>query len=164
MELTSQIQSYREALRHLWNTYWRFQDPDWDSADNFSEIAKVLFKDAVSVLAELPCPVIPVDQGDSPLSEYRLFTNHAGKLPLMVSRDIPNRGYWDHEVCWISAESAYDICPICFFDFDVLGYRDMRYYRARIISSETHPEVGGRDALIECEHVRIETSSRASGA
>ena len=157
MELTSQIRAYREAVRHLWNAYWILHKPDWDSADRFREVASVMFQDVISKLGEPELPVIPLDDRGSPLSEYRLFTSHNGKLPLMVSRDIPSQGYWDYPVSWIPAESPYDIRPICFFDFDVLGSRDIRYYRARIIDAPTHSEIAGRDVLIECDHVQIET-------
>jgi hypothetical protein len=156
MEITEQIRSYREAIRHLWNAYWVYQEPDWDSIDRFAEVADLLFRGTICSLVETKLPVIPVDHGDSPLSAYRLFTKHNGKLPLLVSRDIPNKGSWDHPVSWIPAESAYDIIPICFFDFDQVGHRQIRYYRSRIINSPSHPELNGRDALIECDHVQIE--------
>jgi hypothetical protein len=40
------------------------------------------------------------------------------------------------------------------FDFDVLGFRDLRYYLVRI-QGGPEPGVIGRAALIECEYTRV---------
>ena len=99
---------------------------------------------------------IPMDHGNDILSEYRIFADHKGRLPLHPNRDIPASGYWDHPVNWIPPEQKQIIHPICFFDFDTLGWRTIQYYRVRIVDSESHPGLNGRDALIECEHVNVE--------
>jgi len=97
-----------------------------------------------------------MDQGSEILTEYRLFADHAGRLPLHPNRDILASGYWDHPVEWIPPDKNQTIHPICFFDFDVLGWRSIQYYRVRIVSSSSHPALNGRGALIECAHVDIE--------
>jgi hypothetical protein len=102
-----------------------------------------------------------MDQGNEILTEYRLFADHAGRLPLQANRDLPASGYWDHPVEWIPPEAKQIIHPICFFDFDVLGWRRLQLYRVRVVESSSHPELNGRDALIECEDVEVEVSDTA---
>jgi hypothetical protein len=79
-----------------------------------------------------------------------------GKLPLSVNRDLPPSGYWDYPVDWISPETEPDIRPICFFDFDILGWRLLEYYRVRIVRCDSCPEITGRDALIRCNCIETE--------
>jgi hypothetical protein len=153
--LTSQIHEFREAARHLWNSYMR-TDATWDTADEFTTITAILFSESVLRRAGVEARPIPLDHGTEVLTEYRIFAGHSGRLPLHANRDIPASGYWDHPVAWIAPEKAPTIHPICFFDFDVLGWRHIQYYRVRIVESSSHPELNGREALIECGHVDIE--------
>jgi hypothetical protein len=153
--LTSHIHEFREAARHLWNTYMR-SDATWETADEFAKVAEILFAECVLGRAGVDARPIPMDSGTSVLTEYRLFADHSGRLPLSANRDIPASGYWDHPVSWIPPEEKQIIHPICFFDFDELGWRDIQYYRVRIVESASHPDLNGRDALIECRYVEVE--------
>lgn len=154
MILTTHIHEFREMVRHLWNSYMR-SDATWDTADEFAKITSVLFIECVLRRAGMDARPIPMDHGKI-LTEYRLFADHTGKLPLRPNRDIPASGYWDHPVEWIPPEKKQIIHPICFFDFDMLGWRAIQYYRVRIVESSSHPDLNGRDALIECAHVDVE--------
>jgi hypothetical protein len=153
--LTSHVHEFREAARHLWNSYMR-SEATWDTADEFARVAHILFAECALGRAGVEARPIPMDHGTEILAEYRLFAGHAGKLPLHANRDIPASGYWDHPVEWIPPEMKQTIHPICFFDFDVLGWRRIQYYRVRIVESSSHPDLNGRDALIECAHVDVE--------
>ena len=153
--LTSHIHEFREAARHLWNSYVR-SEATWDTADEFAKVANILFIECALGRAGVEARPIPMQHGTEILTEYRLFADHAGKLPLHANRDIPASGYWDHPVEWIPPEVKQIIHPICFFDFDVLGWRRIQYYRARIVESSSHPDLNGRDALIECTYVDVE--------
>jgi hypothetical protein len=163
--LTRHIHEFREALRHLWNAYMRL-DATWDTAEEFAEIAQILFVECVLGRAGVEARSIPMDHGSEVLTEYRLFADHQGKLPLHANRDIPASGYWDHPVSWIPPEQKQVIHPICFFDFDQLGWRRIQYYRVRIVESSSNPDLNGRDALIECQHVDLEipAAERAAAA
>lgn len=155
MILTTQIHEFREAVRYLWNSYIR-SDATWDTANEFAKVARTLFAECVLRRADVDARPIPMNHGNEILTEYRLFADHTGKLPLHPNRDIPASGYWDHPVTWIPPEKKQVIHPICFFDFDVLGLRSIQYYRVRITDSSSHPDLIGRDALIECGYVDVE--------
>ncbi|MCU7812573.1 MAG: hypothetical protein KZQ77_15300 [Candidatus Thiodiazotropha sp. (ex Notomyrtea botanica)] len=155
MDITEDINLFREAARHLWNFSIR-SNANWDSADAFGEICKELFTELVLSRNDLTISVIPMDDNANYLSEYRIYKEGDGKLPLMVNREIPPSGYWDHPVDWISPEHDNDIRPICFFDFDLLGWRDLEYLRVKVLKCQSNPEIEGREALIECKHVSVE--------
>ena len=155
MEITEDINQFREAARHIWNSSIR-TNANWDSADAFSKICKTLFAELVLSRNDLNVSVIPIDSNSEYLSEYRIYMEGNGKLPLMVNRDVPASGYWDHPVNWISPEQENDIRPICFFDFDLLGWRDLKYFRVKVLKCQSNPEIEDREGLIECKNVRVE--------
>jgi hypothetical protein len=163
MILTPHIHEFREAVRHLWNSYMR-SHATWDTADEFAKVANTLFAECVLGRAGVEARPIPMNHGNEILTEYRLFADHAGKLPLHANRDIPASGYWDHSVAWIPPEEKQIIHPICFFDFDALGWRLSQYYRVRIVDSNSHPDLNGRDALIGCEYVDVEVRAAEPAA
>jgi hypothetical protein len=49
-----------------------------------------------------------------------------------------------------------------FFDFDILGYREYRYFEVLIAASMKYPDIIGRAALIEVEHARVVFDERAA--
>jgi hypothetical protein len=71
----------------------------------------------------------------------------------MINRSIPPTGYWDHPIQQIKAEGT-DIRLISFFDWDEIGFRDMRYFRVRIVTCP-NKEIEGRDALIEADSCNV---------
>jgi hypothetical protein len=155
MILTEEIRDFREAARHLWNTYLK-RDADWDTVDAYNEICLRLFETRVVdrlELSALPIPMIPLQKS---LDEYRLYANHTGKIPLLVNRDVPASGYWDYPIDWIPPEEHPDIRPISFFDFDAIGQRKIEFYRAIIVNCPSHPEINRREALIGCDDVELE--------
>jgi hypothetical protein len=153
--LPSHIHEFREAARHLWNAYMRL-DATWGTVEEFAKITEILFTECVLVRVGVEARPIPMDHGNDVLTEYRVFADHKGRLPLHVNRSIPASGYWDHPVAWIPPEEKQTIHPICFFDFDQAGWRRIQYYRVRIVESSSHPDLNGRDALIECGVVDLE--------
>jgi hypothetical protein len=162
MILTQDIERFREAARHLWNGYMRIDDTNstsWDTVEEFCKIANTLFAECVLARNQLPHPTIPMDQGISPLVEYRIIAHANAGIHLLVNRDMPASGYWDHPITWIPWTDMNVIHPISFFDFDVRGWRRIQYYQARIVNCPSNPEINGRDALIECADVKIETTT-----
>ncbi len=161
--LTSQIHEFREAVRHLWNSYLR-SDATWDTADEFTRIAAILFSECALRRVDVEARPIPIGHGAEVLHEYRIFARPPGRLRFHANRDVPASGYWDHPIEWIPPEKPQTIHPICFFDFDVLGWRRIQYYRVRIVESSSHPELNGRDALIECGDVDVEVCAAQASA
>lgn len=157
MLITQEVNMFRETLRHLWNTCLRI-DADWDSVEVFSEISRMIFEEHIVSRLGIDAPPIPLDAGGEYISQYRIFTEGKGKLPLSVNRDIPAAGYWDYPIEWIPPEMNHDLRLISFYDFDVLGWRLLEYYRVRIVECESNPELAGRDALIRCSAVDIDVT------
>ena len=155
MNITDEINLFREVTRHLWNSYLR-QNADWDTVEMYHEICRMIFNEKIVIQKNIDALPIPFYVTEEYLQCYKIISKGSGKLPLYVNRDIPPTGYWDYPVEWIPAEQDHDIRPICFFDFDVLGWRMLEYYRVRILKCPSHPEITGRDALISCQYVDLE--------
>ena len=117
MIITQHIHKYRETVRHLWNTVFK-EDANWDTVDIFKNICDLIFEELILSRLKIDAPVLQVDSQGEHLNEYQIFVDHKGRLPLMVNRDIPASGYWDHPIKWIPPEDPPDIRPICFFDFE----------------------------------------------
>jgi hypothetical protein len=157
-DVTVLLRNYRECVRSLWNTYYRpriGESLDWDLRDEFEGIACAIFSSLVSreigtddeiAHAAISSPEPRTNLHIVPIVEHG--------IPILISRDIPARGYWDHPVAHIRSTDA-ELRLVRFFDFDVLGYRDYRYYEVYICGSTTHPEIIGRFALVEIEHVSV---------
>jgi len=156
MKITQYIHKYRETVRHLWNTSFK-DDANWDTVDAFKKICDLIYEELILARLDIAAPILPVDSQSTYLNDYQIFVDHKGKLSLMVNREIPASGYWDYPIKWIPPEDPPDIRPICFFDFDLLGWRNFEYYRVRILKCPTHQKIEGRDALIKCNHVEIRT-------
>ena len=154
MNLTEEIKLYLETVRHLWNSYLR-RDADWDSVDAFKDICLKIYEEQIIARLNINAPPIPIESELPVLNEYRIYSKFENSLPLYVNRDIPPSGYWDHPINWIKSGDNHSISPICFYDFDVRGWRKMEYYRVRIKKCISHPELDGRDALIKCDDVEI---------
>jgi hypothetical protein len=155
MIITDHIHSFREAARHLWNAYLR-EGSDWKTLENFEQICGLLFEEIVTNKIDVDYELNNIcSYAGEYAPEYQVFADHTGKLSLMVNRELKASGYWDHPVTWIPPEIPNDLRLIEFFDFDQLGWRTFEYYRVRIITCESHPEIEGRDALIRCHNADV---------
>ncbi|MBI3987913.1 MAG: hypothetical protein HY343_13395 [Lentisphaerae bacterium] len=158
MDITDQMDSFREAARHLWNVYfWRDAERDgsWNLRDAFSEVYVALFNSIVRFHLPESAPPIPHlwDPGKTVLAQYQVVGNF-DRLVLMINRDKPASGYWDHPTQYVLS-SAVDLRLIALFDWDQLGFRDFRYFRVRIIKADD-PDLVDRDALAEAADCRVE--------
>jgi hypothetical protein len=158
-DVTQLFTTYRECVRHLWNTYFQpvaASASDWDIRDEFDAIARSIFSTLV---------LRPLDDFEHELSPasaerpvvlpgFRVVPIPDSGVPILINRDMPRRGYWDHPVSRIRPAEV-ELHLIRFFDFDELGFRDWRYYEVFIHSSATYPDTVGRAALIECKHATV---------
>jgi hypothetical protein len=64
----------------------------------------------------------------------------------MVNRG-KGTGYWDDPLRSVD-KGEIDLRFVQFFDWSELGFREFQFYRGRIVGSEKHPHLVGRDALI----------------
>ena len=158
MIITDRIELFREAARHIWNAYFRDEAEscqDWDLRDAYSDVYVALFNALVKFRLPDGAPSIPHlwDSGKTVLMPYRLVAT-TEQTSVMISRNIPASTYWDHPTDRISMKTA-DLRLIGLFDWNDLGFRDFRYYRARIVAADD-PDLVGRDALVDVAHCGLE--------
>jgi hypothetical protein len=151
MDITNRFLEFREAVRHLWNV--NFSDDatrgqDWDLRDAFSVAYVALFR--AMVMYRLPKSALPIAHlwdADTTVLDCYHVSSRSSELQLMIARDCPASGYWDHPITRV-ATSTVDLRLISLFDWDTLGFRDFRYLRVRI-SRADNTDLIGRDALID---------------
>jgi hypothetical protein len=154
-DVTPLLNAYRECARLVWNNFLRQRaEPyvDFDALDAFSGICSSLFVELVlrplgkarfkRANADEPWPFLNV----KPISD---------PFPVMISRPSAHGKYWDHPVTALALKGL-SLALIDYFDWDRFGYIDMQYYMVRIILCDEHPDIVGRNALIDVHHARIE--------
>ena len=162
-DVTACLASYRECVRHLWNGHFlkavQSSSDKWALRDEFDDACSILFGSLVAA----PVGAAAAHDAREILSRSREpvarvidwlhvvpHTTPAG-VPIMINRDpVEESGYWDHPVRQIVAT---EVSPrfVRWFDFDELGFRDLKYLLVRIASA-SREDIVGRAALIECEY------------
>jgi hypothetical protein len=169
-DVTSHFTAYRECARHLWNIYFRpiaqtrgSLDDTWDVRDQFDEIARALFSSLVLQPLNVSGAELALAASSEPLPlhGFRIVPGTEHGVPIFINRDLPRSGYWDYLLSVVRPTDV-DLRLLRFFDFDQIGYRDFKYYEVLIAASETHPEVVGRAALIECEYATVFQTENSS--
>lgn len=155
VDVTEMVQRYRLALRYIWNSaIWVDPDlRDWESVDSFRELQLPLFKALVAnPLGFEPEKVF----GD----RFRVVLDSEGSgsiFNLQVNERLPDNtgaGVWTL-VRGSFENNDLSMALLDFFDWSPMGYIDLRYYRVRVESCPTHPEVVGHDALLDVAGVRV---------
>ena len=72
-------------------------------------------------------------------------------VPILIN-DRP--GCWDHPVKRVDLDKV-EMHFIEFFDWNEFDYLDFTYYRVKIARLDGHPDVVGREALIERQYARV---------
>ena len=165
-DVTHLFLTYRECVRHLWNTYFRpLAEPsvNWDLRDEFDSIVRGIFSSLVlRPLAVFDRELAAEYSADPlPLSGFRIVPAVSHGTPIFINRGLPRTGYWDHPVSRVLPEEV-ELQLLRFFDFDILGYREYRYFEVVIAASIKYPDIIGRAALIEVEHARVVMDERAA--
>jgi hypothetical protein len=158
-DVTHLFSTYRECVRHLWNTYFRsVAEPgqNWDLRDEFDTITRGIFSSLVlrplDVFDHELAPECSAEP--SPLPSFRIVPAVEHGTPIFINRDLPRSGYWDHPVSRVRSDEV-ELHLLRFFDFDQLGYRDFRYFEVVVHALTKYPDIIGRAALIEFEHARV---------
>lgn len=158
-DLTLHVLKYREAARHLWNSFLREEDrsgavPDGYLLDRWEAIQDELF--AALVLRytgdDTPEKVRLAPGAARPLPFLRVVPTSAD-VPAHVSRTKPAQTYWDHPVNRLGPTD--DLRFIGFFDFGSYDYVDFKFFHVFIQGSEKHPELAGHEALVEVEYAEV---------
>ena len=145
-DVTLHLLRYREAARHLWNTFLR-QDgtfargtiPESDVLDDWDSLQKNLFS-----------ALVLRHTGDS--ARLRVVPTTAS-VPAMISRTRPAHTYWDHPIQRLGPSDTLRFME--FFDFDRSGFLDFAYYRVSIDASEQQTSLVGHEALIEVQYANV---------
>ncbi len=138
----------------VWNTaFW--PDPDfrnWDSLEQFDEIRRILFGELVLGKVGRKWPLRSLFENALPFFQI----TPSFERPIMIQNPRPEAasGYWDHPVNRIKPGLA-ELLFISYFDWNEMDYADLRYYRVKIASFAAHPELVGREALIERQHCAV---------
>lgn len=153
------MNKFRIAGRELFNNHFRVAPgtPNaWDLEESFGTIEQLLFEKLVLEPLSLPNVHLGYRYEAYPDIRVQLTANaspdgengHNGTPigPILLNREIDS-GYWDHPLYEFSNEAT--LLFICFFDWDQLGYRDNRYVRVLVSDWPSHPEVIGKEALVE---------------
>lgn len=158
--VTKLMNTYRECVRHLWNTYFldllSIVENQWDVSDEFDEICTTLFSSLV--LNPIGCTSHKKSQRyegfPTPLSCLHVVPSAKDGVPIQIAREIQSFTYWDYPIDVIKPLEV-DLRFIDFFDFDVLGYKEFEYYRVRIVDSSEYPDIIGRDALLKTRYATV---------
>ena len=147
---------YRISARAIWNTaFWPDQHfRNWDSIEQFQEIEKLLFQELV--LGKLAREWPLKNLFDDAIPFFRIVPSHVHGAPIMIQNPRPGalRGYWDDPVNLLRPDQA-ELHFISYFDWNLMDYIDLRYYRVKIASFDAHSELVGREALIERDNAGI---------
>jgi hypothetical protein len=152
MDITDKMLAYRECARGLWNNHLRqHAEPyvDFDAVDVFADICGKLF--AEMVLKPAGCT----------LAEIFARPVH-DRLSIMIRRPTEQGVYWDDPVTSLKPEDLR-LSFLTFYDFDDFNYRDFRYCLVKLVQCAEHPELVGREALVEPQDVRMESRGVAGG-
>ena len=146
---------YRVSARGIWNTaFWPDTDfRNWDSADRFDEIQRILFSELVLAKLGKEWPVDDVFRTPIPFLQV-VPSSHT--IPIMIQnpRSDQSSGYWDHPLNRISPGEA-EMNFLRYFDWNRLDYVDFRYYRVKIARFDAKSELVGREALIDRQHASV---------
>jgi hypothetical protein len=151
--VTNLFEQYRECARHLRNTYFStVESKDWDVIEDFDAVADVVFERLVlfrleDVWSEQLC--------EARMREFlRLVPSSAHGVPVMISRERENKGYWDHPIEMLAPADA-QIAFKDYFDWDQHALIDFRYYHGEILQSSKHPDIVGHELLIETQYADV---------
>ncbi|MES2740063.1 MAG: hypothetical protein V4754_03825 [Pseudomonadota bacterium] len=156
IDITEQMLEFKEAVRHIWNSYFANSDEPMSSEtqEAFSDIEHALLR--VLVLA-------PHGMGDLARS-YRLgvFSNILiqpmyvpGEIPIQFGHKEPNGNTaWDVETIFkVDEETMFYFFD--FFDWYPYGHLDLPFVRVRILPQVDDQARGGKIALIEQRHCKF---------
>ena len=150
IDIDGMMDRFRLASRELFNHYFRdpglYDGDGWALAERFSAVQDVLFQKLVVE----PASLSTVSYGDPQPDILVALRPGIESAPALINRETKS-GYWDHPVREIAQGSK--LLFISFFDWNQLDYRDNQYVRVQIEHLPSHPETGGKQALIDRRHV-----------
>lgn len=147
------VMRVRECARHVWNALFlnMGRDPDFDDVDVFDDMCRKMF---YSQVLRGRIEVEDTDQlfrRSFPYLLVRPADPKSANLQLHINR---NRGdmsrYWDHHIGQVHFPGTV-LHFVSYFDFDLLGNRDLQYIRVYIAACDAVPDIVGHYALVEAD-------------
>jgi hypothetical protein len=160
-DVTDIFQLYRLSLREIWNrAFW--SDPElrtWNSAHHFQALKPHLFRALVTEKLDRDACCLTGNAADGRRFYIVPSIPSAGddtrSAQVTILHEKPEGGWdWDRQVVLKSSEVT--MMFVDFFDWGLLGYRDLRYYLVKISHSNT-PELVGRAALVDVYDATVMT-------
>ncbi len=156
MLINERMDRFRRASRETFNNYFRVpregsnimscQDECWGAKERFDELERVMFEKLVKEPLSIEGPEYGLAQPNIQVVSENLVT----EIPIMLNRELAS-GYWDYPLKGVPAETVMRF--VCYFDFDCIDNFDCRYVRIEVEASSKHPEIVGKEALIETQYI-----------
>ncbi len=144
---TEIIQQYRLALRHIWNShFWGNQGPsfrDWESVRDFEKLKLPIYEALVARRLE-PLGAVPKAVFGNAFRVVPPATS--GQMSMIQIETVG--GQWSPFSGPFQAGDV-NLILLDFFDWDLLNWRDFRYYLVRVDAFEGRPEAVGRQGLVD---------------
>ena len=170
MTLDDSMNKFRVAGRELFNNYFRVPSlsEDYELAveleEGFNAVEQLLFEKLVLEPWSIPnvkygykfgaYPEIRVSL-PIPNSDEGLIgdpDNPPLAAPIMLNREVDS-GYWDYPLDRFTNDAT--LMFICYFDWVQFGFRDNNYVRVLVRDWPAHPDVVGKEGLVESYQVRF---------
>jgi hypothetical protein len=150
---TELVQRYRKALQYLWNAHfwWDQTYRDIQAIREFEELKLPLFTWLVAKRLG-PDFEVPEKLFGDPYKVVPKVTGHIRSIRRMLVEGHP--GIWEELKGEFKADEL-TLTLLDFFDWDVMNWRDFRFYRVRIDHMAGRPEKVGREALIDVLEVDV---------
>jgi hypothetical protein len=156
-DITGLMDHYRSVARSIWNAgFWTQEElRNWDSIDRFRKIRNLLF-DALVVARLDEEGACCKDLSTAPVPVLQVVPLDSGPIPILIHR--PREGdrnyYWDDPVREIKAAEA-KLRFLDYFDWNEMDNIDFQYYKVRIELFTPHPDLVGREALLEHQYAKV---------
>ena len=146
-DCTERFNRYRDLSRMVWNVGF-YSDL---SRDDYVAIAA--YKDVLQRLFEVMVAMPLSQEGQDP--RFRVIINRQ-EIEFLVARSLPEEhdGRWQ-AVSYALVPDSYEFLFMDYFDWDQLAPKDCRYIRALIVRLDSHPDLVGRQALIEATECSV---------
>ena len=155
-DVTNALLNYREATRHVWNTYFLERVSslrECGALDHFEQIDRHLFHGLV--LEELGKTAKQFDAfRQEPIPFLRIRPKERESTPLVVG-DASNGAsrVWNDETPIVV--SSFELEFIEFFEWDRYGNLSLPYLRGRIVDIASHRNLLGRECLVEVHRAKV---------
>jgi hypothetical protein len=142
-DITGLIYSYRECVRHLWNTYFlptAGVSVDWSVQHDFHPVEDMLFE--LMVLDR-------IGRKRDPMADEYPFLSvivEAPRTPIEINAG-ESTGRWD-EPPEYACKGDFSFNLMGLWNWFDGGFRDYGYYLVRISGCVSHPHLVGRRALL----------------